>query len=463
MRHPRKRPQRGGSVPGPGRHANRRGDQRPAGAGGGAPVAGLPEPEGDPAPEVDHLLPLRKALVIWAQGGEAGGLVRSLDRALDAEGVPRQWPLPIWGEALQLLARARPFRAGGWPNEVDARIEGLLRALLRFSRPDGSIGFGSRDDAPGQAEALRFWAARLSDARSARVVDDWFGPPARKRRARGSPPLPAYACSDRPLAMLRANWSSRGDWLAIDHRAGGVACQLELAAFGEWLLGPEWVSGLEGPPRGLPKPTIWKTGSIADLAEWRFRTEAGRVVRTALFLRGRQLALLADEVDTRAPEASMRIGLAPDVVAHASPDTRALRLVAGRASARVCPLALPALPYPSERGSIEIDGQSLVVRQRTEGKRAWLPLLVSWNPERNRKTARWRVLTVTERSTVLGPHLAFAVRVSWGSESLVFFRSLNRPDRRAFLGHPTASRFLVGLFSKKGNLEPLLSIGDEPD
>jgi hypothetical protein len=129
----------------------------------------------------------------------------------------------------------------------------------------------------------------------------------------------------------------------------------------------------------------------------------------------------------------------------------------------VLPLALPALPYPSERGSIEIDGRSLVLRQRTEGKRAWLPLLVSWNPERNRKPVRWRVLTVTERSTVLGPHLAMAIRVSWGSDSLVFFRSLNRTDRRAFLGHPTAARFLVGLFTKKGDVKKLFSVGDEED
>jgi hypothetical protein len=53
----------------------------------------------------------------------------------------------------------------------------------------------------------------------------------------------------------------------------------------------------------------------------------------------------------------------------------------------------------------------------------------------------------------------FAVRVAWGSaESLVIYRSLARPALRALLGHQTSARFLVGLFSKDGRVEPIIKV-----
>ncbi len=40
---------------------------------------------------------------------------------------------------------------------------------------------------------------------------------------------------------------------------------------------------------------------------------------------------------------------------------------------------------------------TLILRQAPSGRRCWLPLLVSWDPERHRKPLSWRVLTVSER------------------------------------------------------------------
>jgi hypothetical protein len=45
-----------------------------------------------------------------------------------------------------------------------------------------------------------------------------------------------------------------------------------------------------------------------------------------------------------------------------------------------------------------------------------------------------------------------------GTDSLVVYRSLTRPAPRAFLGHPTTARFLVGLFNAKGDVVSLLSV-----
>ena len=49
--------------------------------------------------------------------------------------------------------------------------------------------------------------------------------------------------------------------------------------------------------------------------------------------------------------------------------------------------------------------------------------------------------------------------MAWGTtESLIIYRSLARPALRAFLGHQTEARFLVGLFTREGDVHPLLTV-----
>jgi hypothetical protein len=403
---------------------------------------------------------LSQAVEAWINRGEAGPMIRELARSLDPDGVPRVWPVADWVACLALLADARRRRELGWPVEIDARVEGMLRAVLRFSRPDGSPVFGLE---PADAETgtlLRFWAEQTADPALTRVIDDWFPPlpSSRKRRGRLAPPLPADARPDRPLAMLRPDWSPRGDFLSIDQRQRDQT-MLELVGLGQHWLGPTWPAEATS----TAKPTLWTTGAYADAAEWTFRRDQDRVTRTVVLLRGEQLAILADEVQTNGSECETRVALAPGVETREIAGSRATKLVASRQrAARVLPVALPALPYVTDHGSFRSEGGELVLRQRTSGRRSWLPLLVSWRSERDRRPTRWRVLTVSEKWTICPADDAFAVRVAWGtSESLVIYRSLAEPKLRAFLGYQTRARFLVGWFTKEGTVDPLLTVPTE--
>jgi hypothetical protein len=157
----------------------------------------------------------------------------------------------------------------------------------------------------------------------------------------------------------------------------------------------------------------------------------------------------------------LSIDIAPGVSAAAVEESRAIRLKASRSSALVLPLGLPALPYPTDRGSFTVDDRRLVLRQAKDAKRAWLPLVVSWDADRNRRPVRWRVLTVSEKMKECPPGIGFAVRLSFGrEETFVIYRSLGRPGLRAFLGHHTRDRLLVGLFNKDGDVEPLVNVGE---
>ena len=122
-----------------------------------------------------------------------------------------------------------------------------------------------------------------------------------------------------------------------------------------------------------------------------------------------------------------------------------------RGSAQVLPIGLPCLPYATDRGRFQVEGRELALTQAAEGRRCWLPLLVSWDPTRNRKAVNWRILTVSERSRAVSSDRAFAARVSWGrDETYVVYRSLGPPAPRAFLGYQTRARFLFGQFTTDG-------------
>lgn len=406
---------------------------------------------------------LDRAIGVWHERGAPGALRTWLGRELDADGVPRRLSVPDWLECLARITAAKRAHPDEWPESIDARLEAFVRALLRFSRTDGTPVFrtpGASDiDAPA---VLREWAEQLSDPGLSTVVDWWFPRPRGRSKRHSPPPLPAWSAPKQPLAVLRADWLKPGGFVAVDHRRPTSAGNLELFALGRSWIGPTWNSGEFETETSTPKLQRWETSSSADLAEWSFALGGLRIIRTALVLRGRQIAILADQVEGGPGSAEMRMSLPADVTASPITESRGRALTANRTSGavKVFPIGLPRRPYATDQGSFSVDdSQNLALRQSFEGRRGWLPLLLSWNPDRNRKRADWRELTVTERSRVCPPGTAFAARISWGpDETLLIYRSLGRPGLRAFLGHQTRARFLVGLFSKEGDVEPILTV-----
>ena len=421
-----------------------------------------PTDQTDPGSTSSDTRSLALALSRWVNGGDSAPLLRWLGRELDPDGVPRRLPVAVWPGILDDFDAARLARPHGWPLAVEALSEGVLKAIFRFGRPDGSVIFGPAGPDLAHRARLRTWAESLADPALVAVARRWAPDPRRDDEPPGPPPLPAHCCPDRPLAILRPDWSSRGDWLAVDHRGRDGRTLLELAGLGRRWLGPTWSSGLPTESANLPgpaRPTLWTTGFEADLAEWTFDTPVGRVVRLALLLRGRGLALLADQLPGRAdPSTTMTIETPPGLVARPAPDGRGLILAAGRSgSARVIPLGLASTPDSAGRGALT--GTDGAIQLRGGGGRRWLPLLISWNPDRNRRPLSWFPLTVTENSQICPPDVAFAARVAWGlDEGLVIYRSLAPPGLRTFLGHQTRARFLVGRFARDGIVRPLVKV-----
>ena len=266
------------------------------------------------------------------------------------------------------------------------------------------------------------------------------------------------------LDVLRPGWPVDDDFLAIDHRDARSSCRFELFGAGRSWLGPTWKIDADHAATSAPRPQSWISDSSGILAEWSYRAGEARITQSALMLGGRSLALLSMLVENRSPLhsiAGLSVSLPSGIAAAPVENCRAFLLKPPTSGARLrsCRSGSPRFPIPpnGELSSPSDDG--LVLNQASAGRRCWLPLLVSWDSKRHRKDVHWRVLSVSENSRNVAPDRAFAVRVSWGrDETYVIYRSLAKPAPRAFLGHQTTARFLVGLFKRDGTVEPILKV-----
>lgn len=409
------------------------------------------------------LASLAMALEKWAKSGDDQSWRLWVERELDEEGVPRRLAPEWWGACVDRLGEAARALGEAWPVEPGGRVAGLARAWLRYARPDGSAVFGPGAVVGAGRRTARAAMAVDADPGLAKVLDWWFPAISGRDVAMAPPPLPTDIRRDRPLAMLRPDWSRQGDLAAVDHRAAGDASLVELRGLGRRWLGPRWdsIGPPDAPPTGRPRFVHGASSSSADVYEWSFRLGAATVTRSLVLVRGRRLALLAEQVDGAGGPEGWRVDLDPGVTVRPIPETRGLFLVGpgGRPMAQALPLGLPCAPGSDERGTFGLEDGRLALRQADAGRRRWRPLLVSWEGLRNRKAVVWRTVTVAEKSKACEPGVAFAARAAWGlDEGIVLYRSLAKPGLRSFLGHQTRARFLLGGFNRSGDVEPWLTV-----
>ncbi len=399
---------------------------------------------------------LARAVGKWVDGGDPGDLSRWLARELDQDGVPIRLAVEDWPRVLELLSRTRSL--SGWPPGSGEAIEAMVTTGLRFSRPDGRVVLGGGE----WGWSSSGWRDWYRGTPIGRVLGWWAGGKGRNEGA-VPPPLPTWSADRRALAILRPNWLPDGDLLAVDHREAARGCRLELVGGGRTWLAGEWKARSIGGagPSASTRPRLLRRihTAAADLVEWSHREGPARVSRSVLLLRGRAMAVIAVMVEGGG--ASMTLETPADLATALIRGTRALGLASRprRGSAQVIPMALPCRDYETERGTVR-GRENLIEMTATAGsRRNWLPLLISWDAERNRKPPDWRILTVSEQSKRVGVDRAFAVRVSWGrTETFVIYRSLGPPARRAFLGHQTTASFLFAAFNEDGDLTPILSV-----
>jgi hypothetical protein len=405
---------------------------------------------------------LHQAIENWHGRGNTQPLTRWLSRELDPRGAPIRLPISDWHYCLKILFEATT-KKGDWPTCWDDPITKLLRMAFLFSRVDGTpvthFDESKRPKPP-------VWASfdDLSGSTIGRIARNFASWHAKKPSGSRSAPSATQTGATRALAVLRPGWPDGSEFLAIDHRQAEPSCRLELFASGRTWLGPTWMVVGESGTILLPRPPSLMPDSAESLVEWSYRAGQSRITHSALILRESKLALLSALVERSSPFDStliLHVLLPSRVTARPIVASRAIVLTTPKkpGSAQVLPIGLPSLSYPSDRGAFQTQDGSLVLSHSPKGRRCWLPLLVSWDSRRHRKNPHWRVLSVSEKYHNVSPDRAFAARVSWNQdETFVIYRSLASPAPRAFLGHQTTARFLVGRFTNGGVVEPILQV-----
>ena len=400
------------------------------------------------------------AMQTWSRTGRTGPLTRWFQREVDSEGMPRYSRLNHW----EFIAGIETILANFPKSPLPEDVREPLRSLFLFSLSHAAEELRQSALLPSGAAILRLsqriqapeiehlvkqaQATKNSGSKSAATFVGLFG---------------NFNHATRPLATLRNQQSGPITSLRIDHSRATSETRFNFEVGGRHWLGPEWSFESQIVPDPLTSATRWRERSSTDTTdylEWTFKNGPVRVIRSVLLLKQFGLALLADEVHGATHPITSRVDLGTLVQPESESETRGLKLLhTGESQLSAWPLALPTLPYQTDRGSFSTQGSKIQLIQKPDAKRIWMPMLFSWNPVRNRRPISWRILTVSESFKKCKPGTAFAVRIGFkGLPSLVFYRSLATPTRRAMLGYQTTARMMAGEFHTDGKMTPLFEL-----
>jgi hypothetical protein len=206
----------------------------------------------------------------------------------------------------------------------------------------------------------------------------------------------------------------------------------------------------------------WYSDEDADYVELRVDLPAGvRVERQLLLSREDHFALFAEIIIGPAGariECESRLKPVAGAVVIPDRPTRECRVKAPGRAARVFPMMLPAERSLGVSGSLGLVDDALQLRQVGIGG-LYAPLVIDWHPKRSRSYADWRKLTVSEQGQKVPPHMAGGCRLRVGSDQWLFYHGMTKSQGgRAVLGQHTFNETLIGRFTSKGSVDPIILV-----
>jgi hypothetical protein len=150
--------------------------------------------------------------------------------------------------------------------------------------------------------------------------------------------------------------------------------------------------------------------------------------------------------------------LRSDVEVEFEDDTREAQLTRRGAAALALPLALPEWRAEPCNGALRHTEQGLELTLHSDKRRLYAPLFVALDRRRIRAKRTWRQLTVGENLRIQPPDVAVGYRLQLGGQQWLTYRSLGPQANRSLLGQNLSSEFLMGRFTRAGEVEELLEI-----
>ncbi len=429
------------------------------------------------------LEPWREARALRERGRR--WLIKELIARTDSDGTPHAEllsRLPLWlAPLIRATLWAKRFAVPLWSEDDLRRLTLALERAIPLCRPSGQLALSNGYVLPA-LPLFDVAAKTLSIAGPAEKLLRQLRQPKKsaaipQRKSAGVQEMPSAQSDWARFAMLRSDWSSHADSLAVSHHQ--PAPVLDVAALGRPVLHGAWGWELQIGDAVIEAAdewscSCWFSDPDADYLELQMKGPGSlRIERQLLLSRQDHFLLLADcvhgaeSVRNRAEKSSepqridlrSRLPLAGDVLAEHDVPTREIRLKIGKQTVRVFPLALPQERLYSTPHRCDAAQSELVLHQVGQGHGLYAPLLFDWHPARTRSPAVWRNLTVTEAGKTLGRDRAAGYRLQLGKYQLLMYRSLSSIQAaRAVLGHHTWHETVVARFDTNGDVDPLVKV-----
>ncbi|HEX5472387.1 MAG TPA: hypothetical protein VFW73_10895, partial [Lacipirellulaceae bacterium] len=361
--------------------------------------------------------------------------------------------------------------------EAEQQYRWLLRRAIRLADKSGRFTLTASDDIPQQSPE-RAWeeeqfataiklAGNKSDLAAAAVALPRGA--VEHRAKRGSAHLPHASLNSEwaGITIMAEGWSQSQARLAIAFVENPMT--IELSVDGAPLLLGQWpidtsCDGTPVHPMGEWEELCWQSRKRFDLLELGLDLSNGlRLERQFLFARDDRVLYIADAIvssDRSVHEIShsMRLPLARGARWKPEAETRDGLIVQGRSRAAVLPLALHEWRCDPRGGSLEQQGDQLVLTQANRAAALCCPLFIDLDHKRSKRERTWRQLTIAEDLKAVPRDVAVGYRAQSNRDQWLFYRSLARPGNRTVLGQNFAGEFCAGRFLTTGELREWVEI-----
>lgn len=393
-----------------------------------------------------------------------------LAEVLDGDGLPHHRQLPLLRPLLACWTRARALSAelqhGCWDEEADEQFRNLAAHAVRLARKDGGQALTEGAEGEWQPELFaavlgfaggrrlrRAAALALPSAKSPADAGDW-----------GLPPTSIHS-EWAGIGILRRQWRRGSEMLAVAYGDGPLLAEMQVGGEILWsadLTPSIVVDGQPATPAGPWEEVCWVTDEDVDYLELeRALTGQVRLQRQMLLARQDRFLLMADAILCGRPrklDYRLHVPLRKGVAMAPGETTREGYLAGRKPRATVLPLALPEWRSDPRGGSLAATDAGLELAQSGQGSALFAPLFFDLAPDRLHRPFTWRQLTVAEQRQRCPADVAVGYRVQVGSKQWLIYRSLAVPAVRSVLGANLNGDFVVGRFTKTGEIEKLIEV-----
>ncbi|RLS58416.1 MAG: hypothetical protein DWH94_05615 [Planctomycetota bacterium] len=385
------------------------------------------------------------------------------------------------------------YLTGGavWGSETEKSWCRATIFTLRLLSPHGKLPVEFGNSRAVKTQPFLQSARSMRSGKINRTLRCMHNRSKRITRAEGKTLLPLHMhCEHSAVAVMRSSWGVGAIRVLLEYRQSSP--KLEISVGDRLLLSGSWESSIQYGDRNLFIEGPWTVSCFEVEKHAAFLeisaplSENLRLTRQLVLLPGESVVVLADAIGPDTDSENVSSAVVPSkngegsvsrvvensaLVVSFSLECASRTRVEQLEETRECigydskvrfvaiPLALHEWSSTCTAGELIAQSAKLMIRQRTNASRMYVPLWFDFRPSRVSAPRTWRQLTVAESMRILRRDEAACFRIQSDNRQWLLYQSLDMPNNRTALGCNMACDFLLGRLKANGIIERLIEIG----